>query len=161
MTVHLTHYPRRVRARIRRYHERRPTCSSRLPANGCPRDQSSVSLRWSLPAGPLFLQRQTSSLQEDLAIPADTRVFAHVNARGRSHAPRVMLSWGDASLSSSGGTPMTIDHRFRHRRRGYPPKNRSTTHSENWHFLPPTAHHALRTAAKSAASSRMYSRIAR
>lgn len=113
--------------------ERLPTCSSRLPANSCPRDRSSISLTFDDPCQLVSLSLSLSkalSLQQDLAVPANTRVFAHVNARGWSHVSEVMLSCENVSLSSLGGPPMMIDHRFRHRRHGYPPKNRRTTHSK-------------------------------
>lgn len=92
-------------------------------ASNCPRNRSAIVPRSMILARESFvlaaISFQTSSslqpLQEDLAVPANTCVFAHVNARGQSHAPRIMLSWENASLSSSGGSPTTLDHRFRRR----------------------------------------------
>lgn len=128
LPIHLAHLKLSSKNAANKKHERLPTCSSRLPANGCPRDRS-LSRSTILASWSLFLFR-AYSLQQDLAVSADTRVFAHVNARGRSHALKVMLSYEDVSLSLLGGPPMMIDHRFRHRRHRYPPKNRRTTHSK-------------------------------
>lgn len=92
-----------------------------------------ISRSYSLQASSSF-----QPLQEDLAVPANTCVFAHVNARGRSHASRIMLSWENASLSSSGGSPTTHGRRFCresiHRK--------TERYTQQAHFLLPVAHHA-------------------